>query len=331
VITPPQSNPLSVGAPRRRAALSALAALCLAAVMVACSSSSTTSSTDATSAAGRGTGSRPLIVVTYSVLGAVVRDVMGDAGDVVALMPNGANPHEWSPSAKDIETMSKANLVIDNGLGLEGNLQDPLKEVKANGVPVFSAADHITVRTVKAGEGADPSDEDQAPGAQDPHLWTDPLTMKQWVAPLADELKGIGIDVSANASKVESDLDALNAELEAIASQVPAGQRKLVTGHESMGYFAERYNFELIGAIIPAVTTQAEASGGKLAALSGKIKAAGVPAIFAEIGTPAATVEAIASDTGTKVVELSTHNLPSDGTYRSFMTELATTISDALK
>jgi len=274
--------------------------------------------------------SRPQIVVTYSVLGSVVRDVVGAEGDVVVLMPNGANPHEWSPSAKDIKTMSKADLLIDNGLGLEGNLQDPLKEAKANGVRVFTVADHVTVRKVKAGEGAEPDDPDQAPGADDPHLWMDPLTMKQWVGPLAVELKAVGVDVSSNASKVESDLDSLNAEVQTIVSKVPPDGRKLVTGHESMGYFAERYGLKLIGAIIPAVTSQAEASAGELAALKDKIVAAGVPAIFAEIGTPAATVEAIASDTGTKVVELSTHNLTGDGTYRSFMLGIATTVATAL-
>ncbi|MFM8531663.1 MAG: metal ABC transporter substrate-binding protein [Ilumatobacteraceae bacterium] len=279
---------------------------------------------------GSGSSSRPQIVVTYSVLGSVVRDVVGDSGDVVVLMPNGADPHEWSPSAKDIETMSKADLVIENGLGLEGNLQDPLKDVKANGVPVFTVSDHITVRKVKAGEGADPTDDDQAPGAEDPHLWMDPLTMKQWVGPLVAELKAIGVDVSSSAAKVEGDLDALNAEVEAIVAKVPAANRKLVTGHESMGYFAERYGFQLIGAIIPAITSQAEASAGELAALTEKIEAAGVPAIFAEIGTPAATVEAIASDAGAKVVELSTHNLTDDGTYRSFMLSIANTVSDAL-
>jgi zinc/manganese transport system substrate-binding protein len=282
------------------------------------------------SASSSSTASRPQVVVTYSVLGSVVREVVGDAADVTVLMPNGADPHEWSASAKDIETMSSADLVIDNGIGLEGNLQDPLKDVKANGVPVFTVADHITIRTVKAGEGADPTDEDQAPGAEDPHLWMDPLTMKQWVGPLADQLKTIGVDVSANATKVEAELDELNGEVEAIVAKIPADKRKLVTGHESMGYFAERYGFQLIGAIVPAVTSQAEASAGELAALTQKIEDAGVPAIFAEIGTPASTVEAIASDTGAKVVELSTHNLTDDGTYRSFILSIANTVADAL-
>ena len=272
----------------------------------------------------------PRIVVTYSVLGSVVKDVVGDAGDVVVLMPNGANPHEWSASAKDVETMLKADLVIDNGLGLEGNLQDTLKEAKAQGVRVFTVADHITVRKVKAGQGVDASDPDQAPGADDPHLWMDPLTMKQWIDPLVSSLTDVKIDAAANGAKVEADLETMNADVESIVSRIPAPRRQLVTGHESMGYFAERYKFKLIGAIIPSITSQAEASAGELADLTAKIRSAGVPAIFAEIGTPAATVQAIAGDTGTKVIELSTHNLPDDGTYRSFILNIATTIADAL-
>ncbi len=272
----------------------------------------------------------PRIVVTYSVLGSVVKDVVGDAGDVVVLMPNGANPHEWSASAKDVETMLKADLVIDNGLGLEGNLQDTLKEAKAQGVRVFTVADHITVRKVKAGQGVDASDPDQAPGADDPHLWMDPLTMKQWIDPLVSSLTDVKIDAAANGAKVEADLETMNADVESIVSRIPAPRRQLVTGHESMGYFAERYKFKLIGAVISSITSQAEASAGELADLTAKIRSAGVPAIFAEIGTPAATVQAIAGDTGTKVIELSTHNLPDDGTYRSFILNIATTIADAL-
>jgi zinc/manganese transport system substrate-binding protein len=297
------------------------------AALFALASFSTSCGSDASGAAP---SARPQIVVTYSVLGSVVKEVVGGAGDVVVLMPNGANPHEWSPSASDVEKMLHADLVIDNGLGLEGNLQDPLKEAKANGVNVFTVADHVTVRKVKAGEGADAADPDQAPGADDPHLWMDPLTMKQWIGPLVSALKEVGVDATAGGTKTEADLDQLNSDVQSIVDRIPAEQRKLVTGHESMGYFAERYKFTLIGAIIPSITSQAEASAGELSDLTKKIRAAGVPAIFAEIGTPAATVKAIAGDTGTKVVELSTHNLPADGTYRSFMLGIATTVADAL-
>lgn len=309
-----------------RSVLVSLGSLALAVAAVAVSSGC--GGDTATSASGS-TG-RMKIVVTYSVLGSVVNDVVGDRAEVNVLMQNGADPHEWSPSAKDIEAMLEADLVIDNGLGLEGHLQDPLHQAEADGVPVFTVSDHVTVRKVKAGEGAEPNDPDQAPGADDPHLWMDPLTMREWIGPLADALQRIGLDVSADAATVEAELGAVNAEVEALLAQVPDDRRKLVTGHESMGYFAERYDFELIGAVIPSITSQAEASAGDLAALAAKIKFAGVPAIFAEIGTPAATVEAIAGDSGAKVVLLSTHNVTDDGTYRSFILAVATTVAGAL-
>jgi zinc/manganese transport system substrate-binding protein len=271
------------------------------------------------------------IVVTYPVLGAVVSEVVGDAADVTVLMPNGADPHEWSPSAQDIETMQQADLIIDNGLGLEGNLQDALTAAKSSGVSVFTVSDNIAIRKVKAGEGAELDDPDQAPGAEDPHLWMDPLTMKQWVGPLVPALAAVGVDASANAATVQAELDALNLEVAGILDTVPADRRKLVTGHESLGYLAERYGYELVGAVIPAITSQAQASAGDLAALVAKIEVAGVPAIFTEIGTPAATVEAIGNDTGATVVELSTHTLPADGSYHSFMIDVSTKIADALR
>ena len=303
----------------RRVALAFMAAAVLGVVSSACGSG-----------ASANVARRPQIVVTYSVLGAVVKQVVGEAGDVVVLMPNGANPHEWSPSAKDVEKMLKATLVIDNGLGLEGNLRDPLKQAKANGVRVFTVADHITVRKVKAGEGTNVGDPDQSAGADDPHLWMDPLTMKQWIQPLVSALHDVGIDATSSGAKVSADLDSLNADVQSIVARIPLARRRLVTGHESLGYFAQRYQFTLIGAIIPAITSQAEASAGQLAALVEKIRQAKVPAIFAEIGTPAATVAAIAGDSGAKLVELSTHNLPADGTYRSFMLNIATTVAGAL-
>jgi zinc/manganese transport system substrate-binding protein len=288
-------------------------------------STSSTDSDDSNQAAGR-----PRVVVTFPVLGSVVRQVVGDAATVTVLMPNGADPHEWSPSAKDIQALLKADLVVENGLGLERNLQDPLQQARSGGVDVFAVADHVTVRTVSAGEGAEPADPDRAPGAQDPHFWMDPLTMKEWVQPLAAALDGAGVDAGANATRVEAELEALDGDLRTILDAVPAERRKLVTGHESLGYFARRYSYQLIGAVVPSVSSQAEASAGQLAELTRKVEAAEVPSIFTELGTPAATIEAIGRDAGVAVVELSTHTLPDDGSYRTFMLDIAKVVARGL-
>jgi zinc/manganese transport system substrate-binding protein len=105
----------------------------------------------------------------------------------------------------------------------------------------------------------------------------------------------------------------------------------LVTGHESLGYFAQRYGFKLVGAIIPSLTTQAETSAADLAALEAKIKAAGVKAIFTELGTDPSVAETVGKDTGAKVVELTTHALPADGSYFTFMTDIGKLVADNLK
>lgn len=305
----------------RRGGLPILALLAAGLSSLGCSAS--TSST-----VGRGTLRR--VVVTSPVLGAVAKQVVGEAADVVVLMPNGADPHEWNPSAKDIAQILGADLVVENGLGLEGRLQAPLRQARSNGVQVFTVADHVTVRAVGEGEGTNADDPDQAPGAADPHLWMDPLTMKQWIDPFVSALAAVGVDAQANAATVESQLDELNSDVADILDRVPPERRRLVTGHESMGYFAARYGFELIGAVVPSLTTQAEPSAGELADLTSQIRKADVPAVFAEIGTPRATTAAVAGDTHAKVVELSTHNLPADGTYRSFMIDIATTVATAL-
>ena len=175
-----------------------------------------------------GPGDRPQIVVTYPVLAAVVRQVAGDGAEVTTLMPNGADPHEWSPSAKDVQKLLGADLVVHNGLGLENTLQKHLEKARKDGVAVFAVADHVTVRTVKAGEGAEADDPDQAPGAKDPHLWMDPLTMKQWIGPLVPALRTAGV-TSASATATEADLQALDRDITTIVQTVPA--RPPQTGH----------------------------------------------------------------------------------------------------
>lgn len=272
------------------------------------------------------------IVVTYSILGSVVKDLVGDSANVIVLMPNGADPHEWAPSAKDIETLNKADLVVQNGLGLEGGMQKPLEEAKLKGVRTFIASDHITIRKVGEGEGIPSGDPDQALGAEDPHLWTDPLIMKTVVAALANQLKSdLGVNVDNRSTDLQARLDSLDNELSSMIAELPQTNRKLVTGHESMGYFAQRYGFKLVGAIIPSITTQAEVSASDLAALKKLIQENNVKAIFTELGTSPAVAKAIGAETGVKVIELTTHSLPADGSYFTFERNMVRVIVDGLK
>jgi len=272
------------------------------------------------------------IVVTYSILGSLVQELVGNQANVIVSMPNGQDPHEWEPSAKDIETLTHADMIVQNGLGLEGGMEKALAQAETAGVKFFTASDHITIRTVGTGEGIPSGDPDQAIGAQDPHLWTDPLTMKQVVDALSVSLKDdLGLDVSANAAQLDQKLDDLNNEISAEVESLPAERRVLVTGHESLGYFAQRYNFKLVGAIIPSLTSDAEASASDMSTLAAQIEASQVPAVFTELGTPANVAQTIGQETGAKVIELTTHALPEGGDYFAFERDLAQTIVDGLK
>lgn len=262
----------------------------------------------------------PSVVVTTSVLGAVVQDLVGDRAAATVLMGNGVDPHDWEPSAKDIERVMNADIVVTNGLGLEESLEKTLDEAETAGVPVFHATDHITIREV--------ADDGHGPG--DPHFWVDPLSMQAVVAALAPELAAVGIDVADRAADLETRLGDLDSEVRSTLAALPEAKRKLVTGHESMGYFADRYGFELIGTVVPGLSSQGEVSAGELAALRLTIEATGVPAIFAEVGTPAAVVEAIGEETGAAVVELPSHIIPEDGSYLTFVRQIATTVAGAL-
>jgi zinc/manganese transport system substrate-binding protein len=160
----------------------------------------------------------------------------------------------------------------------------------------------------------------------------DPLTVRDAMDALAGQLKtDLGIDVTARAKDLDARLSTLNDEVAAIVAVIPEARRTLVTGHESLGYFAQRYGLHLIGAIIPSITTSAEPSAADLAALAEKIRAAQVPAIFTELGTSPAVAVAIGSETGAKVVELTTHALPDDGLYDTFLKNIATLIADNLR
>jgi zinc/manganese transport system substrate-binding protein len=283
------------------------------------------------------------IVVTYSVLGSVVSELVGDAADVTVSIPNGLDLHGWEPSAKDIEAINNADLVIVNGLDLEEGMENALEQAEASGVKIFTASDYIAIRYVAEGELAEEEHEHETEeeeeehhhhevGSADPHLWTDPLNMKAVVAALADYLKtNLDMDVDAQSADLQQRLDDLNTQIEAEVAELPLDSRKLVTGHASMGYFAQRYGFTVIGAIIPSLSSQASVSAGELADLKQVILENNVKAIFAEVGTSPDVADAIATETGAKVVELAVHMLPSDGSYFTFETELAKVIVEALK
>ena len=270
---------------------------------------------------------RPHVVVTTTVLGSLVRDLVGDEARVSVVMPNGADPHDFQPSARDVAELSEADLVVANGLNLEEGLEDALDQARSDGTRVIDATGLVTLRRF------DPSNREEIAehGPDDPHIWTDPLTMRELVAGLMPVLRDdLGLDVSARGRSLEGRLSALDAEVRSDMAGVPDSRRTLVTGHESMGYFAARYGFRLVGALIPSLSSQAQASAANLAGLRAQVQREGVPAIFNEEGTPDGIADAIADETGARVVEIGTHNLPPDDSYFTMMRDIARAVDGGL-
>lgn len=261
---------------------------------------------------------RPLVVVSTNILGDVVEELVGDQVQVATLMKPNADPHSFEISARDAATLRSADLLVSNGLGLEEGLQQHLDAASAADVPTFVAGDAIDVLEYSEGDAA---------GMPDSHFWTDPARMRDVVDALEPRLADIdGVD----AADLETDVDAYLAQLDELEQEmttafgsIPDERRALVTNHHVFGYLAQRFEFEIVGAVIPGGTTLAAPSASDLADLVDAVEQTGVPAIFAESSSPDRLVQALASeaDVHIDVIELYTESLTDvDGGAPDYLT-----------
>ncbi len=178
-----------------------------------------------------------------------------------------------------------------------------------------------------------------AHGSDDPHVWFDPHRVAEALPRLAQALTtDVGLDpaaVEACLTSYQAELEAVDTEVAAKVEQLPAASRKLVTNHEALAYFADRYGFEVIGTVIPTPASMAQASPAQLEALAEIIEHEGIKALFAETVHSTDDVEALAARVGdVTVVTLYTGSLgpPGSGadTYIGFMRTNADLIVDAL-
>jgi zinc/manganese transport system substrate-binding protein len=269
-------------------------------------------------------------VVTYSVLGSVVLDLVGDAADVTILIPDGQDPHDYQPSARDIETINNADIVVSNGLDFEEGLEDVLASAIDNGVSVYMVGENITVREPDEdlAEEGHAEEDGHAHGAGDPHLWLSPLSFTEALPSLTtaiNEATGLSIDETTALDQLTQLDDEITEVIGGISSCV------LVSGHDEMGYFADRYGCTVIGAIIPSFSTTSEATAKQIADLKVLATSNNVKAVFTGLGTPTEVSEQLASELGIAAVSLSTHYLNGAANYREFMLNLANQIAEALR
>jgi zinc/manganese transport system substrate-binding protein/manganese/iron transport system substrate-binding protein len=237
----------------------------------------------------------PLRVVATTVqITALTRAVAGDLVVVRGLVPAGADPHEFEPTPTDLVAVEGALLILRHGLGLDDWLDRTLK-----------AGKRATVVTITRGVEIRSGEED-GKKIPDPHVWHDPTNAKRMVDNIAtaldraDPSHQAAYDARAQAYKTR--LDVAASEVRAIINEIPPANRKLVTNHDALGYFARAFGLKIIGAVIPSVSTQAEPSAGETARLLKTIQREKVKAIFAESNVNPKLAATLAKEAGVKIV-----------------------------
>lgn len=257
-------------------------------------------------ACGNDGAGQPRIVVTTNILGDLVANVVGDGATVEVLIPAGADPHEFQPSSAQVAAMARADLVVANGLGLEEALAGVLESVAADGVAVFEVAPLLD--PIEVVEGDDHS--------LDPHVWMDPLRMADAAGLVAGELSRIDPEVGweERALAYAERLRAVHVEIEGILEAVPPDRRVLVTNHATMGYFADRYGWDVLATVIPGGSSTGAPSSGDSAELVRLIRSRDLPAIFVDATRNDDVARTVAAEVGgVDVVTLHTESLTGPG------------------
>lgn len=246
-----------------------------------------------TSGAAATPAEKVAVVATTMQLQDFARQVGGDRVQVTGILDAEAEPHEYEPTPSDADAVSEADVVLENGANLDEWLDDLLANAGADATRV-NAAQGIELL---------PTDEEGFPG--DPHIWHDPDNAKAMVDTVAAGLGKADPEGAAtftkNAEAYKGRLDEMAATIREEFEAIPEAERDIVTTHDALGYFARAYDVNVVGAVLPSVTTETETSGRQVRDLVAAIKAQDVKAIFSEAGVDPKLERQIAREAGASV------------------------------
>ncbi len=269
------------------------------------------------------------LVATTGIVADLVAQVGGPRVAVRSLLPANADPHDFEPAPEDLVAVEDADGIFRHGLRLD-EWSEGLIENAATEVPVFIVTDGIETLA---------SDE-EAFDEGDPHVWFDPTRVETMVATIAAGLTELDPDgtatYDARRDAYIADLRSLDAAIAAAVATIPAERRKLVTNHDALGYFADRYGLTVVGTVIPGLETTAEPSAQEIADLLDLIDREGVTAIFAENTAAPGLAAELAEEAGIAIVDdLYTDSLGEPGsgadTYLGLMRTDTVLIVEALR
>jgi ABC-type Zn uptake system ZnuABC Zn-binding protein ZnuA len=229
-------------------------------------------------------------VATTTQVGDFLRQVAGTRADVRQILHPNSDPHEYEPRPSDVKGLIDAKLVVRSG----GDVDDWLDDLVDNAgthAPVLTLIDRVHTRS----EGDD----------VDPHWWQDPRNAELAVRAIRDRLAAVdpggARTYERNAARYLHRLERLDRATAACIDRIPAPGRKLVTTHDALGYYADRYGLEVIGAVLPSLSTQAQPSALDIQELVDQIERAGVKAIYPESSINPKLERAVARESGARV------------------------------
>jgi ABC-type Zn uptake system ZnuABC Zn-binding protein ZnuA len=237
---------------------------------------------------------RPAVVATTTQIGDFVRAVGGDRVEVNQILTPNTDPHDYEPRPDDVASAANAKLVFANGDNLDSWIDQVVSD-SGSDADVVDLGATVPVKLPGESEGPEASE-------FDPHWWHDPRNAEAAVTEIVDRLSQADPQDKAsferNGDAYLATMKALDAGIRRCVDSVPVADRKLVTDHDAFGYFANRYGIQVVGAVIPSQTTQAQPSAQDLSDLAAVVDREGVKAIFPESSLSPKLAETIASQTG---------------------------------
>ncbi|MEW6638229.1 MAG: metal ABC transporter substrate-binding protein [Actinomycetota bacterium] len=285
------------------------------------------------------------VATTISVLGDMVEEVGGDRVEVFNLVPPGTDVHTFQPRPSDARRISEAEVVFQNGLGLEDWLEDLLESAGNEGPGVVTLARGMeTLKGEEHGYGVEEEharEEDEHADEEhreeegghthaegNPHLWLDVSNAERYVEKIRDTL--IEVDPEGaetyerNARAYLAELEDLDGYIRGKVRGIPEENRRLVTFHDAFPYFAEAYGFELVDVILQ--NPEAEPSARETAELVQQIEEQEVPAVFTEPQFNRGLAETIAREADVEVYEIYSDSLVDDPAADSYVEMMRTNI-----
>ncbi|MBI5953522.1 MAG: zinc ABC transporter substrate-binding protein [Chloroflexi bacterium] len=267
------------------------------------------------------------VLASTTFLADIAQNVAGDRVKVESLLPIGSDPHSYQVAPSDVAKISESKVLILNGLEYETFIKSLLENAGGNRLVIEATA------------GLNPKEDAGSEHGVDPHMWLDPNLVVKYVENIRDGLIQADPEgtetYKANADAYIIQLKELDAWIVEQVNTVPAERRLLVTNHEAMGYFADRYGFEVAGSVIPSFSSNAAPSAQEMAALVDEIKRLNVPAIFLDTADNDVLAKQIADETGVIIIadlhfESLTDGAPAP-TYIDMMKDNVSRITEALK